>query len=114
MTTARLLTIERVDSHQTTYLDEVCQTKRLLQLVVERTCLAGYINIAPELFFDGINLLDSRLKTLCRTTHTNEIPHDKTQLLVNGIDRTLALNRHQLLYLVLNLLLCLSELRQVG
>ena len=111
---AGLLTVEGIYSHQATNLDEVCQTECFLQLVVERTCLARDIYVAPELFLDGIDFLDSRLEALCGTSHADEVPHDETQLLVDGVHRAFALDSHEAVDLVLHVLLRRSKLRQVG
>ena len=106
--------MECIHCHQTTDLDEVSQTEGFLQLVVEVVSRTRDIDIRPELFLDRINTLDTFLQALCGTTHSDEVPHDKTQLFMDRIHRALTLNSHQFVNLILYSLLRLSELRQVG
>ena len=106
--------MECIHSHQTTDLDEVSQTEGFLQLVVEVVSRTRDIDIRPELFLDRIDTLDTFLQALCGTTHSDEVPHDKTQLFMDRIHRALTLNSHQFVNLILYSLLRLSELRQVG
>ena len=114
VTTARLFAVKCIHSHQTTNLDEVSQTESFLQFVIECTSFARDIDICPELFLDSIYLSDSGFESFGCTSHTNEVPHDKTQLFVDAIHRAFTLNLHQAVNLLLYFLLCFSELRQVG
>ena len=82
MTTATFLTVKSVASHKVTNLNEVCKTERLLKLNIKIVSLTRDEYITPELLLKFLNLFDSLLKTSFVTTHTYEVPHDVTELLV--------------------------------
>ena len=105
--------MESVHCHETTDLDEVSQTEGFLELVVQAVCLTRDIDVGPELFLDGIDLRNTFLQAFCRTPHTYEVPHDEPQLFVDRIHGAVTLDSHEFVDLVLNSLLCLSELRQI-
>ena len=113
VTTARLCAIQCVVSHQSTDLDEVCQTQCLLQLDILINSLTRNKYIGPELLLQRFQLLDSLLQALRITCHTNVLPHDVTQLTMDGINRFLTLDAHQLIDAILDSLLSLSKLRQL-
>ena len=113
VTTARLRTVQSVASHQLTQLQVIGQTQGLLQLYVERHRIANHLNILPELLAKCLDLRDSGLERLLRTSHTYILPHDVAQLLVNIVYRLLTIDRHQLLDLLLHGLLSLVECRGI-
>ena len=92
MTTAGLAPVKGVNSHKLAYLKEVSKTESFLEFLVETSLLAGNINIAPEVFLEFANELDTFLKTCLVTSHSDVLPHNVTESLVDCIDRLLTLD----------------------
>ena len=91
VTTARLVTVECVVSHEFTDFEEVNKTKCLLKLLVELIVLTSYVNILPEVSLKSLDLLDSNLKTSLVTPRVERIANFRNAI-------TMACSALKLLY----------------
>ena len=106
--------MEGVVSHELTHEDEVAQVDSLVELDVEPFLCSGDEEVGVELVTEFLHELETLLQTFLGTTHTNMLPHDVSELLVDRVNRTLTLDIHQTVGLCLNSLLCLCKFGQVG
>ena len=86
MTTAGLAPVKGVNSHKLAYLKEVSKTESLFKLLVESALLAGNINIAPEVFLEFTNHLNTFLQAGLVASHSDMLPHYVTELFVDGVN----------------------------
>ena len=106
---AAFFAVEGVDGDEVTDVDEVREAEGLLEFSVEVVGLARNVDIGPELFLDVLEHAESLGEALFGATHADVFPHDVTEFLVDGVNRALALNGHDLSDLVLDLFFGLVE-----
>ena len=114
VTAARLLAVQRVARHQFAQFEEIGQTQCLFQFDVEVVGPAHDLHVLPELLAQRLNLDDRLFERLLGAGHTDVLPHDVAQLLVDVVHRLLAVDRQQLLDFGAHALLGLVEGGRVG
>ena len=82
VTSARLVSVESVVSHELADFEEVNKAESLLELLVEMIVLTCNVYVLPEVSLESLDLLDRLLKASLITSHTYVVPHDETELLV--------------------------------
>ena len=100
VTAARFLTVEGVEGDELRDFEEVGETNRLFEFLVEFGLVAGNLDVGPEFLAEFFDLLDRGLETFFITGHTAVFPHDVTELLVEGVDGLLTLDAEDLVDLV--------------
>ena len=111
--TTALFTMQGVVGYEFAHEDEVAQMDGLVELDVEAFLASWNEEIGVELLTQSLEQLQAFLEAFLRATHADVLPHDVAKLLVDGVNRALALDVHQTVNLLLDSLLCFSELRQV-
>src|SRR5690606_4750517 len=96
VTATRLATVEGVDAHEFTELDEVSHAAGLLQALVEGVGRAEDLQVAPELLLQLLDETDGLLEPLRVAVHAAVLPHDPTELLVEGVGRAGAADGEEL------------------
>ena len=114
VTTARLITREGVESYELTHGEEVAEVDSLVELDVQTFLRSRNEQVGVELLLQLVHLLQTSLQALSGATHTHVLPHDVAEFLVDRVNGALTLDVQQTILLLINLLLSLSELRQIG
>src|SRR5690606_9733350 len=96
VTATRLATVEGVDAHEFTELDEVGHAAGLLEALVEGVGRAEDLQVAPELLLQVLDETNGLLEPLRVAIHAAVLPHDPTKLLVEGVDRAGAADGEEL------------------
>ena len=111
VTSAGFVTVKSVLSHKFTYIEEIFKSESFLEFLVEFILGTGYAYSLPEFFAEFLNLSDTFLKSFCSTTHTDVLPHDVSEFLVDRINRLCTLDSEESVNSVLDSLLSSIELR---
>src|SRR5690606_41891098 len=83
--TTRLFTFQCIQCHQLADFNEVSKAVGLFKFNIHSVVRSRDTNISPEFLLNLPNPFKSLLKTFLIAGHTYEVPHYKTQLLVNTI-----------------------------
>ena len=114
VTAAALFTVQCVVSDKLAHEDEVTEVDRLVEFDVQTFLLSRNEEVRVELLTQCLQLLQTLFKTFLGSSHAHMLPHYVTEFLVDGVDRTLAVDVHQPVDFRIDGLLCLVELRTVG
>src|SRR5699024_7353705 len=100
VTTTRFLTVQCIVSHQLTDFDEISQADCLFKFYIQFISFTRNAKVAPEGLSYFFQFSQSSSQRFLGTSHTYKVPHDVTQLLVNRVYRTMTLDIHQSLDLI--------------
>ncbi len=113
MTTAGLVPVQGVTGHELANLEEVLKPEGLLKLLVELILLSRNANVLVEHSLEVIDFLDGLLQSFLAAGHSNVLPHDVSELLVDRVNSLLTLDGEESVDSGLNILLSLVESRIV-
>ena len=85
----------------------------LVKLYVQTLLRARHEQVGIELLLQLVHLLQTCLQAFSGAAHADILPHDVTELLMDGVNRALTLNIEQAVKLCIHLLLSLVKLRTV-
>ena len=113
VTAAGLVPVQGVTCHKLADLEEVLKPEGFLKFLVELILLSWNTNILVEHSLEVVDLLDCLLQTFLAAGHAYILPHDVSQLLVDGVNSLLALDGEESVDSGLNIFLGLVEGRVV-
>ena len=113
VTAAGFLAVKGVAGHQLADVEEVDQTERLLEFLVELLVRSGDADGLPELFAERADFLDSLLQAGLVAGHAHILPHDVAEFLVDAVHGLGTLDGEYLLNPLADGLLGLGELGSV-
>ena len=90
---ARFVAVQTVPGHQLAQFEEIGQTERLFELLVEILVSSDHAYIFPEILTKRLNFGNGFFKALLGTCHTDVLPHDVAQFLVDIIHRLFPVDR---------------------
>jgi hypothetical protein len=96
VTTARLGALQSIATHELAQLQEVRDSARFFQFLVEIRRIAGNKKIAPKLGLEFLNFGNRLLQTSLISSHSAVVPHDFAQATMKRISALLALDAHEL------------------
>ena len=105
--------MESVICHKFANFKEVLEAESLLKFLVELVLASGHTYSLVEFLLESIDFYKGLLQTLLITGHSDILPHDVSELLVNGIHRLCSSDSKETVDSCLNSLLCLNKLRRV-
>ena len=113
MSTAALITLQRIIGNKLTHGDEVAKVDGLVELDIESLLVARDTHVLVEFLTDVLQHGKSLLQTSLVAGHANVIPHNMIELFVNRVNTLVALDIVDAVDFGLNTLLGLLELRCV-
>src|SRR6185312_6600736 len=93
MSAARFISMQRIDAHQLRELEEIRNTPRSFEALVQICFAAGNIHVLPELPAHFPNASNGVLQARGCPRHAAVFPHDLAELAVERIDSPLPVNR---------------------
>ena len=113
MAAAGFLAVKRVACHQFADIEEVHETERFLQFLVELLVRARHTDRLPKFFPEVADFLNSLLQAGLVASHTHIFPHDVAEFLVDAVHGFGSLDREDFINPVADGLFRLSEFRSI-
>ena len=111
---AGFLTVEGIVGNEFAHQDEVAQVDGLVEFDVHAFFRSRDEEVGLEFLAKFLHQFQTLLQSFLRATHTDVLPHNVAEFLMDGIDAALALDVHQAVDFIADSLLCLGKFGQIG
>ena len=111
---AGFLTVEGIVGNEFAHQDEVAQVDGLVEFDIHAFFRSGDEEVGLEFLAKFLHQFQTLLQSFLRATHTDVLPHNVAEFLMDGIDAALALDVHQAVDFAADSLFCLGKFGQIG